>query len=587
MDISLDVREQISAIVANVASELSAFGAGFEPDVRAADPRHGDFQVNGVLPWAKRNRQNPRELGTLLLNALNALDSGPLPWQSIEIAGPGFLNFRLKPDYLLNWIQAFSDVSHLKSASRSILEGKRIVVDFSSPNTAKQMHVGHIRSTVIGDCICRMLSFSGASVVRDNHIGDWGTQFGILIMIIKRKGVKLEEIEGDKIEVLENLYREGNQLTQDEPEALNEARQELVKLQSGDPENFAIWELIVKVSYDEFDKIYKRLDVHFDVVLGESFYRDKVERVYRELREDGIAEESQGAWVVFHPEHSRFAKQPFIIQKSDGASNYATTDLATALHRSQEFKADEVINITDARQKDHFEQLELTVNKWFAKRGLPIPVMRHITFGTILGKDGKAIKTRSGGTVKLKELLDEAVERARSITEEKNPSLSAEELESISETIGIASVRYADLSQNRSSDYQFDWDKMLSFEGNTAPYLLYVIARINGIFRKLGTDSEVDSLEIPGLESAEEIELAKRLMGFPMALKQALDDLRPHFICAYLYDLCGSFNSFYHNNPVINDDAGVQTKRLLLCRSTLEFLKTGLELLGIRSLEKM
>ena len=487
------------------------------------------------------------------------------------------------------WLCEFADVQHLRDASAAILAGKRMVVDFSSPNTAKQMHVGHIRSTVIGDSICRLLSFCGAGVVRDNHIGDWGTQFGILIMIIKRKGIDLTAQEGDRLEVLEQLYREGSELTQQDASALDEARAELVKLQQGDAENFALWEQIVKVSYDEFDKIYRRLDVKFDVVLGESFYRDKVERVYRELREDGIAEESQGAWVVFHPEHPRFASQPFIIRKSDGASNYATTDLATALHRWEAFRADEVINITDARQKDHFEQLELTVNKWFAKRGHPLPRMRHVTFGTILGKDGKAIKTRSGGTVKLKELLDEAVERAREITREKNPSLNEQELDLTAEVLGIAAVRYADLSQNRSSDYQFDWDKMLSFEGNTAPYLLYVIARINGIFRKLaeaGSDAAWEGALAP-LESPEEFALAKQLMAFPLVLKQTLEDLRPHFICGYLYELCGSYNAFYHNNPVINDDLTVQRKRLLLCRATLDFLKEGLELVGIPSLEKM
>lgn len=568
---------------------MEAFGASFDPDVRLADPRHGDFQVNGVLPWAKQQRCNPRALGQALLEALEQqVDAAVCPWISVELAGPGFLNFRLKPGYVDRWVGEFSDLTHLKAASASILAGKRVVVDFSSPNTAKQMHVGHIRSTVIGDSICRLLGFCGAEVVRDNHIGDWGTQFGILILIIKHKGIDLHRIEGDRIEVLEALYREGSEWTQRDPDALQQARQELVKLQSGDAENFALWELIVKLSYEEFEKIYQRLDVKFDVVLGESFYRDKVERVYEELREDGIAEQSQGAWVVFHPEHPRFATQPFIIRKSDGASNYATTDLATALHRQEEFHADEVINITDARQKDHFEQLELTVNRWFAARGRPIPRMRHVTFGTILGKDGKAIKTRAGGTVKLKDLLDEAVDRARSLTAEKNPSLSAEELEQIAETIGLASVRYADLSQNRSSDYQFDWDKMLSFEGNTAPYLLYVIARINGIFRKLETRvQQAEEVKPAALESTEEFELAKKLMAFPLALKQALEDLRPHFICAYLYDLCGCFNSFYHSNPVINDDPAVQVKRLQLCRATRDFLTAGLQLVGIPSIEKM
>lgn len=587
MDISLDIREQINGIIKEVTSSLEGFGCDFQPDVRIADPRHGDFQVNGVLPWAKQHRANPRQLGMVLLERLNELDADAQPWQSIEIAGPGFLNFKVRKEYLKQWLNRYLDASAILEESKATLSGKKIVVDFSSPNTAKQMHVGHIRSTVIGDSICRMLEFCGAEVVRDNHIGDWGTQFGILIMIVKRKGIDLHTLEGDRIEQLESLYREGHELTQSDPTALDEARQELVLLQNGDSVNFKIWELIVQVSYDEFQKIYDRLGVKFDVVLGESFYRDKVSRVYQELREDGISNESQGAWVVFHPEHQRFATQPFIIQKSDGASNYATTDLATALHRCEQLKADEVINITDSRQKDHFEQLELTVCKWFGKRGLPLPVMKHITFGTILGKDGKAIKTRSGKSVKLCELLDEAVERARVITQEKNPDLKGEALDHTAETIGIAAVRYADLSQNRSSDYQFDWDKMLAFEGNTAPYLLYVVARINGIFRKLGDVTDLDESSIAELETAEELELAKKLTQFPIVLKQALDDLRPHVLCGYLYELCGAFNSFYHSNTVINDDLAIQNKRLLLCKVTLHLLRTGLSLVGIKPLERM
>ncbi len=586
MEVSLDIRAFISQQVKEVAADLEEFGSDFEPDVRLADPRHGDYQVNGVLPWAKKNRKNPRELGSKLLEALDKLEDSALPWHQIEIAGPGFLNFHLNPVYLKSWVDTYQVEESIAEAAKQTLAGKKIVVDFSSPNTAKQMHVGHIRSTVIGDSICRILEFCGADVTRDNHIGDWGTQFGILIMIVKRKGVDLHQLKGDRIQQLEDLYREGNQLTQDDPSALEEARSELVKLQNGDDTNLKIWELIVEVSYGEFQTIYDRLGVKFDVVLGESFYRDKVERVYRELCEDGIAEESDGAWVVFHPEHPRFAKQPFIIRKSDGASNYATTDLATALHRWEEFKADQVINITDARQRDHFEQLELTVGKWFEKRNIPKPNMKHVTFGTILGKDGKAIKTRSGQSVKLRELLDEAVERATQITQEKNPDLKGEDLAHVGETIGIAAVRYSDLSQNRSSDYQFDWDKMLAFEGNTAPYLLYAVARINGIFRKLGDPTE-SGVGMADLETTEEIVLAKKLAQFPIILKQTLDDLRPHFICAYLHELCGAFNAFYHCNPVIHKDASIQSKRLLLCRTTLQFLKTGLRLAGIEPLERM
>jgi arginyl-tRNA synthetase len=544
--------------------------------------------VNGVLPWAKMNRCNPRELGMRLLGALEELDHASVPWKSIEIAGPGFLNFRLSEAHLASWLIKFSDSTRLDEACGSILAGQRVVVDFSSPNTAKQMHVGHIRSTVIGDAICRMLEFAGADVVRDNHIGDWGTQFGILIMIVKKKGIDLQAMKGDRIEQLEHLYREGNALTQENEEALDLARSELVKLQNGDPENKAIWDMIVDVSYQEFEKIYNRLGITFDIVNGESFYRDKVEQVYTELKDASIAEESDGAWVVFHPEHPRFAKQPFIIRKSDGASNYATTDLATALYRSQELNAEKVINITDSRQKDHFEQLELTVRKWFETKSLPMPEMRHITFGTILGKDGRAIKTRSGGSVKLKELLDEAVERASAITREKNPELNGEELQSTAEAVGIGAVRYADLSQNRSSDYQFDWDKMLAFEGNTAPYLMYSVASIHGIFRKLGI--EADAVTFPqslNIEQAEEIALVKQLSNFPLILKQALDDYRPHFLCAYLYELCGAFNAFYHVHTVLHGDDSIRLSRLFLCSATLNLLSLGLDLLGIKALRRM
>lgn len=592
MVMELDTREALLARIREVTCGMVDFGPDFDPDVRIADPRHGDYQANGVLPWAKQKRKNPRALAELLVHAINTRFEGKrVPWKRMEIAGPGFINFELDTKWLLDWLIHFGCSDHLEEAANKILKGQKIVVDFSSPNTAKQMHVGHIRSTVIGDAICRILSFCGADVIRDNHIGDWGTQFGILIMILKKNGVDLDSVEGDPIAVLEDFYRKGSALTQEDPSALERARAELVRLQNGDPENMAIWKAIVEISYREFSKIYERLDVGFNHVLGESFYRDKVDRVCSELSEDGIATESQGALVVFHPEHPRFATQPFIIRKSDGASNYATTDLATALYRHEHFGADVVINVTDARQRDHFEQLELTVRKWFEKRGRTLPVMKHVTFGTILGPDGKAIKTRSGENVKLKDLLDEACERARAITVQKNPALSGSELEHISTSIGISSVRYADLSQNRSSDYQFDWDKMLSFEGNTAPYLLYVSARIHGILRKCGSPGEAiisnESVSEMFLQTETEVALAKRLMQIVVVLKQTLEDLRPHFLGGYLYELCADFNAFYHNDVVLHEDRNVRRTRMLLCAATLSILKRGLGLLGIPVLERM
>ncbi len=587
MKIILDLQQRTAELIEAAAAKLEGFGDGFEPDVRLADPRHGDLQANGVLPWAKRNRQNPRQLAEQLLNELKAYPVDEVPWETLEIAGPGFINFKFSDEVLSGWVSEYVDSQKLERSISETLKGQHYIVDFSSPNTAKQMHVGHIRSTVIGDTISRLLAYCGAKVTRDNHIGDWGTQFGIIIMAIKRQDVDLTKLEGDKIQALENLYRQGNQLTEDDPTALDEARNELVKLQNGDAENTKLWEQIVEVSYEEFEKIYKMLGVQFDLVLGESYYRDKVDQIYEELEKAGISEISEGALIVLHPEHSRYAKQPFIIRKSDGASNYATTDLATALYRAEELKADKMVYVTDSRQKDHFEQLDLTVCKWFEKTERQMPELIHITFGTILGKDGKAIKTRSGESVKLKELLEEAVARAKDITREKNPDLVGSELDKVAQTVGIAAVKYADLSQNRSSDYQFDWDKMLAFEGNTAPYLLYVVARINGIFRKLPKPFAPADISSIAFTTDEERQLAKRLALFPVNLKLALDDLRPHQISAYLYDLCGDYNTFYHSNTVLTDDADRRQLRLTLCACTRQILTTGLDLLGIQALDKM
>jgi arginyl-tRNA synthetase len=560
----------------------------FDPVVRPADPRFGDYQANGVLPHAKRNKLNPRELAASLIAELEKgelLDPALVEW---SIAGPGFINFTLLPEFSIQWLNTFSTESDLKTGAGGRMAGQTIVVDFSSPNTAKEMHVGHIRSTVIGETLSRLLTFAGANVIRDNHIGDWGTQFGMLIWAIKSKGYDLEKADPETaVAELEALYKEGHAAYKASDEQADSIRQELVKLQSGDEENLRIWNAITTVSWKAFQVIYNQLDVSFDEVMGESFYRDKVESVCEELEKSGLAEESEGALVVFHPEHKRFAKQPFIVRKADGASNYATTDLATVKHRAENMKADGMLYVVDSRQADHFQQLFLTVEKWFKGTGRPVPRMEHIAFGTILGENGKPIKTKEGGSVKLKDLLKEAVKRSEKVVREKNPDLDDAAIREVAEAVGLGAIRYVDLSQNRTSDYLFSWEKMLSFEGNTAPYLLYAVARIHSIFRKVGIDPTNTFSSASNFSTDEEKALARKLLAFPSTFDQVLSDLRPHILCTYLFELAGVFSSFYNANKVIVEEVDIRDRRLLLCSRTLTVMETGLHLLGLRTLKRM
>jgi arginyl-tRNA synthetase len=587
MDISFNPADLIEAVLRDAARAAGIEG-DFDPVVRPADPRFGDYQANGVLPYAKRNQRNPRELAVLLMDTVRdrkLLDPDRIQW---EIAGPGFVNFTLLPAFSLGWLRRFSTEADLRTGAGDRLKGQTLVIDFSSPNTAKEMHVGHIRSTVIGECLARLLSFAGARVIRDNHIGDWGTQFGMLIWAIKAKQFDVENADPETaVAELEALYKEGNAAYKESPEQAGAIRQELVKLQSGDPGNLRIWESITRVSWKAFESIYQQLGVHFDEVLGESFYRDKVEHIYKELTASKLAEESEGALVVFHPEHKRFAKQPFIIRKADGASNYATTDLATVLHRVEELKANGMLYVVDSRQSDHFQQLFLTVRKWFAATGRPLPRMDHISFGSVLGPDGKPIKTKEGGSVKLKDLLREAVSRSEAIVREKNPDLSEEETAAVAKAVGLGAIRYVDLSQNRTSDYLFSWDKMLSFEGNTAPYLLYAVARIHSIFRKAGIDESATFEAASPFSTPEELALARKLIAFPSTLDLVLSDLRPHLLCGYLFELAGVFSSFYNANKVIVEEADIRDRRLLLCSRALVVMETGLHLLGMETLQRM
>jgi arginyl-tRNA synthetase len=578
----------LEKVILQAASSIPELSSGFDPILRPADPRFGDFQANGVLGTAKRLGVPPRPLGQALLDAVVATGLLDPEYITVSIAGPGFLNFKLQPAYLLTWISKFNSAESLAKESSQLRPGLKALVDYSSPNTAKEMHVGHIRSTVIGEALARILRFAGAEVVRDNHLGDWGTQFGMIIYALKQSGYDLDAEHENPVADLEALYKEGNAAYKSSPEVAQKVRDELVKLQQGDPENTALWKKITEVSWDAFVTNYKRLSIDFDLVLGESFYRDKVDEIYAELTETGLAEESEGALVVFHPEHPRFATQPFIVRKGDGASNYATTDLATILYRTKELQSAEILYCVDSRQSDHFEQLFLTTRKWYEARGWTLPELRHISNGTILGPNGKPLKTKEGDNVKLRALLDEAHNRARAIVAEKNPELSEDEQERVAEVIGMGAVRYADLSQNRSSDYQFSWDKMLALEGNTAPYLLYAVARIYSIFRKLEVKPTDDFAASASAFSTEtELALSRKLVAFPSAFTQALGDYRPHYLCTYLFELAGIFSTFYNADRVSVDEPEVRARRLLLCAQTLVTLETGLSLLGLETLERM
>jgi arginyl-tRNA synthetase len=590
MRVSFNLAAELDTVLKTAAGVAGLDAAAFAPEVRIADPKHGDYQANGVLGYAKQRKENPRAVAEKLVAAIPA-DVRKLC--DIGIAGPGFINLALKPAALLAWLQIHRTFETLATGAAAAHSGQTWVVDYSSPNTAKQMHVGHLRSAVIGEAICRLLAFTGARVIRDNHLGDWGTQFGKLIYGFKR-WADPAALAADPIEELERVYKLGHNATSDDSPELDEARRELVKLQNGDPENVALWKKFSEVSLGAFQEIYDRLGIKFDHHLGESFYNDKVDQVYREMTDIGLAEESNGALVVFHDEHPRFSRNaerpnPFMVRKADGASGYASTDLATALYRAEHFHADGIVVVTDFRQADHFEQLFLTVRKWFEATKRHVPELHHVTFGAVTGEDGKALKTRDGGTIKLKALLDEAVERAYATVAEKNPTLPESERRAIADAVGVGAVQYADLSQNRSSNYVFSWEKMLSLEGNTAPYLLYAVARIHSIFRKAGVapgDSVAEAAASP-LETSTEISLARKLVKFPDAVRLATDTLRPHFLSLYLYELAGDYSTFNNADKVLVDDAPIRARRLLLCARTLLILETGLHLLGLRTLTRM
>ncbi len=548
---------------------------GFSAQIDQAQNRQfGDYQSNAAMILAKQLRKNPREVAAAIIEQF---DGGTLS-ETPEIAGPGFINFRITQESLESVLQSLlndPDQLGLEKAA----EPKTIVADFSAPNVAKPMHVGHIRSTIIGDCLTRVAKFAGHTVISDNHIGDWGTQFGMILWGWKNL---LDEtaLETDPIPELLRIYRDVNAKTKDD-EALKEVcKAELVKLQGGDEENLAIWERCIELSKIGLQKIYDRLDVKFDHWLGESFYNDQLAPVVDELLASGIAEESDGAICVFFPEVEKLADKPTIIRKSDGGFLYATTDLATIDYRINELKADAIWYVVGAPQQLHFDQIFLVSEKRGQKAEL-----EFIPFGSILGKDRKMLRTRSGDTVQLADVLDEAVVRARVIIDEKNPDLPEEEKAEIAEIIGIGSVKYAELSQYRMTDYIFDWDTMLALKGNTAPYLLNAYVRTRAIFRKLGKDFE------PGgaltLTADAEKDLILKLAQFAEVVPSVLNDFRPNTLAAYLYEVATTYHKFWEACPVLKEEGDIRQTRLAICELTGQVLRCGLGLLGIRTTEKM
>src|SRR5213595_2013427 len=539
----------------------------------ATDPRFGDYQTNAALVLGKQRGKNPRALAEKIVARLDVADLCEPP----AVAGAGFINFTLRPDAIAKKTSEILRDKRLGVAEAEL--NQRIVVDFGSPNVAKPMHVGHIRSIVLGDALARIAQFLGHEVIRDNHIGDWGMQFGMVIYGWKNL-LDQRALQRNPLAEIVRVYKETNERATRDPQVREACRQELVKLQAGDKENIDIWNECVAFSMQDFEHVYRLLDIRFDIQCGESFYNDRLPGVVDRLLKSGIAEISEGAVCVFFRDIPQLVDRPCIIRKRDGGFNYATTDVATVDYRINDLKADTVWIVTGAPQILHFQQIFEIARREGYKADF-----RHITHGSILGEDRKLMKTRSGENVPLRELLDEACKRARKIIEEKNPDLSEEDKIDIAQKIGIGAVKYADLSQYRMTDYVFSWDRMLSLQGNTAPYLQNAYVRIRSIFRKAGEPApKIDKLI---LRDPREINLAKRLCQFAEIVPQVLNDFRPNILANYLFELANSFHTFYEACPVLKSDEPVRSSRLALCDLSGRVLLRGLDLLGIKVPEKM
>ncbi|CAM3116869.1 Arginine--tRNA ligase [Klebsiella spallanzanii] len=567
-----------------VSQALIAAGApaDCEPQVRqSAKVQFGDYQANGVMAVAKKLGMAPRQLAEQVLSHLDLNGIA----NKVEIAGPGFINIFLDPLFLAENVS-----SALKSERLGVAQpqAQTVVIDYSAPNVAKEMHVGHLRSTIIGDAAVRTLEFLGHNVIRANHVGDWGTQFGMLIAYLEKQQ---QENAGEMaLADLEGFYREAKK-HYDEDEAFAErARSYVVKLQGGDEYFREMWRKLVDITMSQNQLTYNRLNVTLtrDDVMGESLYNPMLPGIVADLKAKGLAVESEGATVVFLDEYKNKEGEPMgvIIQKKDGGYLYTTTDIACAKYRYENLHADRVLYYIDSRQHQHLMQAWTIVRKaGYVPDSVPL---EHHMFGMMLGKDGKPFKTRAGGTVKLADLLDEALERARRLVAEKNPDMPAEELEKLANAVGIGAVKYADLSKNRTTDYIFDWDNMLAFEGNTAPYMQYAYTRVLSVFRKADIDESALAAAPVIITEDREAQLAARLLQFEETLTVVAREGTPHVMCSYLYDLAGLFSGFYEHCPILSAESEeTRNSRLKLALLTAKTLKLGLDTLGIETVERM
>ncbi len=567
-----------------VSQALIAAGApaDCEPQVRqSAKVQFGDYQANGVMSVAKSLGKPPRQVAELVIANLDLTGIA----SKVEIAGPGFINIFLDPAFLA---KSVDEAVASDRVGVNTVAPQTVVVDYSAPNVAKEMHVGHIRSTIIGDAAVRTLEFLGHKVIRANHVGDWGTQFGMLIAYLEKQQ---QENAGEMaLADLEEFYRAAKKHYDEDAEFAERARAYVVKLQGGDEYCREMWRKLVDITMTQNQQTYDRLNVTLtrDDVMGESLYNPMLPGIVADLKAKGLAVESEGATVVYLDEFKNKDGDPMgvIIQKKDGGYLYTTTDIACAKYRYETLHADRVLYFIDSRQHQHLMQAWTIVRK---AGYVPESVtLEHQMFGMMLGKDGKPFKTRSGGTVKLTDLLDEAMERARNLVAEKNPNMPADELEALAKSVGIGAVKYADLSKSRTTDYIFDWDNMLAFEGNTAPYMQYAYTRVLSVFRKAEID-EAELLKAPVvIREDREAQLAARLLQFEETLNVVARDGTPHVMCTYLYDVAGLFSGFYEHCPILAADSEeARNSRLKLALLTAKTLKLGLDTLGIETVERM
>jgi arginyl-tRNA synthetase len=599
-------RQELEARVASAVSKIFA-PLPPAPYVRPCpDARHGDFQTNAAMVFGKIMKRNPVEMAQQLAEVVFVKDIAEKP----EIAGPGFLNFRLKPEYLA--AQVTARAADFRLGITPVAKPETIIIDYSGPNIAKEMHVGHLRSTVLGDALARIYCFIGHTVIADNHLGDWGTGFGMILLGYKREGDP-EKLKSDPFGHLEGIYQKIQAEAKADDKVREAAKRELVLLQSGDPKNRELWEQFRKYSLDSLDVIYQRLGVQFDHTLGESFYNSMLPGVVEDLVKRFIARESEGAVAIFTDgklppkddpfmvsDNGEFRDNPLLIRKSDGGFNYATTDLATIRYRHDHFKAQRVIYVVDGRQQMHFRQLFAAAQRW----GYGDMKLEHVWFGTILGPDKKPMKTKEGDNVKLKALLAEAEERAAKIIADKQTAQQARLDEksggdatevrvemaehtraALARVVGLGALKYADLAQNRNLDYVFSWDKLLAFDGNTAPYIQNAYVRTRSLFRKAGI-TEAPQAEVQLVEAAE-IALARKLLDFNDSINIAAEEYRPHYLCLYLFELATLFHKFWEDCAVLTANQRIRDSRLVLSDLTARTLRQGLSLLGINVVEQM